>query len=156
MQLSKDMPICDIGAGVGHLTRILSHHFEDITAVEPNDDMRTTGIQSVPSWVKWHEGTAEDTGLETRTYSLAAFGSSFNVTDRMQTPLEMHRMLQPSGWFMCLWNHRDLTDPIQQQIEACITKHIENYQYGTRRENQAVIIKECQSSIKTQCISKAA
>ena len=41
-----------------------------------------------------------------------------------------------------MWNHRDLEDPLQQEIESILKRHIENYSYGTRREDQTGVIEE--------------
>ena len=39
-------------------------------------------------------------------------------------------------------NHRDLNDPLQKEIEAVLMQEIENYGYGTRREDQTGVINE--------------
>ena len=39
-----------------------------------------------------------------------------------------------------MWNHRDLDDPLQKQIEEVIKRNIADYSYGTRREDQTAII----------------
>jgi len=53
---------------------------------------------------------------------------------------ETARILRPRGWFACLWNHRDLEDPIQKAIETIISDHVRSYDYGTRREDQTSVI----------------
>jgi ubiquinone/menaquinone biosynthesis C-methylase UbiE len=136
--------VCDVGAGVAHLTLMLAARGFAIDAVEPNDAMRANGIgrtDSLPN-VTWHEGTGEHTGMQTGRYALVTFGSSFNVTDRRQALAEAHRILGPGGWFACMWNHRDLEDPIQQRIEAIIGDFVPGYGYGTRREDQTDVIAE--------------
>ena len=55
---------------------------------------------------------------------------------RQKALLESKRILVKEGWFACMWNHRDLEDPIQKEIETIIKKHISGYGYGTRREDQ--------------------
>ena len=39
-----------------------------------------------------------------------------------------------------MWNHRQLDDPIQSQIEAIIRVQVPSYGYGTRRQDQSEII----------------
>jgi hypothetical protein len=39
-----------------------------------------------------------------------------------------------------MWNHRQLDDPIQSQIEAIIKTHVSDYGYGMRREDQTAVI----------------
>lgn len=133
--------VADIGAGTGKLTRHLLNDGLVVTAVEPNAAMRTIGIRNtLGNPVRWCTGTAEETGLSGRQFDLVTFGSSFNVTDRLQALKETARILAPDGWFTCLWNHRDLSDPLQSAIETIIHHHIPTYNYGVRREDQTEII----------------
>lgn len=133
---------CDVGAGVAHLTIMLAVRGLDVMAVEPNDAMRANGIVRTEKLanVRWHEGTGEATGQPEHLFDMVTFGSSFNVCDRQQALMETSRILKPRGWFACMWNHRQLEDPIQSQIEAIIKKHVSGYGYGTRREGQTEVI----------------
>jgi SAM-dependent methyltransferase len=140
--VSKGMRACDVGAGVGHLAIPLLERGIRVDAVEPNDAMRALGIERTGQYdeVRWFEGTGENTGRESRTYELVTFGSSFNVTDRPRALKEAHRILRPAGWFACMWNHRDLTDSLQAAVENVIRKHLPDYGYGVRREDQTEVI----------------
>lgn len=133
---------CDVGAGVAHLTLMLAARGLDVTAVEPNDAMRANGIKRTAELVnvKWHEGTGEATGQATQAFDMVTFGSSFNVCDRQQALKETARILKPRGWFACMWNRRNLEDPIQARIEAIIKERVPGYGYGTRREDQTAVI----------------
>lgn len=136
--------VCDVGAGAAHLTIKLAEHGLKVCAVEPNDAMRANGIKRTEEFpeVKWYEGVGEHTGMETGRFDLVTFGSSFNVCNRQEALQESSRILKPSGWFACMWNHRDLSDPLQSGIEDILKTHIENYGYGARREDQSEIIRE--------------
>lgn len=133
---------CDVGAGVAHLTLMLAARGLDVVAVEPNDAMRANGIKRTAELtnVRWHEGTGEDTGQASEAFDMVTFGSSFNVCDRQQALKETARILKPRGWFACMWNHRNLDDPIQARIEAIIKERVPGYGYGTRREDQTAVI----------------
>lgn len=135
-------PICDVGAGVAHLTLKLAERAMNVSAVEPNDAMRAFGTRRTEALdnVRWFEGTGEDTGQPTGAFAMVTFGSSFNVTDRPRALLETKRLLRPGGWFAAMWNHRDLDDPIQNAIEEIIKSAIPEYGYGTRREDQTEVI----------------
>lgn len=137
---------CDVGAGVAHLTLMLAQAGLTVTAVEPNDAMRANGIKRTADFAKvqWFEGTGEETGQNDASFDIVTFGSSFNVCDRLKALTETKRILKPNGWFACMWNHRDLTDPIQVQIEAIIKSFIPDYGYGSRREDQSDIITQSQ------------
>lgn len=142
--LAAGAAACDVGAGVAHLTLKLAARGLKVTAVEPNDAMRALGQKRTSELadVSWFEGTGEETGQAAGAFDLVTFGSSFNVTDRALALLETKRLLKPGGWFAAMWNHRDLTDPIQSAIEALIQDAIPEYGYGTRREDQATVINE--------------
>jgi ubiquinone/menaquinone biosynthesis C-methylase UbiE len=134
-------PVADIGAGTGKLTKELLKHGLTVSSVEPNDAMRTIGIQNTNGKsATWSVGTGEATGLLTGSVYAAFFGSSFNVVDQSLALSEVSRILVPNGWFSCMWNHRDLDDPIQRRIESVIRSSIPTYSYGSRREDPTNII----------------
>ena len=137
---------CDIGAGVAHLTLELAKNKFRVEAIEPNNAMRAIGIERTKEFknVKWSEATGENTNKSNNTFDLVTFGSSFNVCDRELALKESKRILKDKGWFACMWNHRDLSCPIQAEIESIIKTYINDYSYGSRRENQSeVISKSC-------------
>lgn len=136
-----EKPVADIGAGTGKLTKMLLEHGLTVRAVEPNDNMRMYGIQNTEGKsVSWTEGVGEHTGLEDSCVYAAFFGSSFNVVDQQKTLDEVARILVPNGWFGCMWNHRDVDDPIQKEIEIIIKSFIPNYDYGLRRQDPTSVI----------------
>lgn len=136
--------ICDIGAGVGHLSLEFLQRGIAVTAIEPNDAMRSHLLSRVSQFkhAKVAEAVAEDTRQQAASFDLVSFGSSFNVTDRQAALREAARILKPKGWFFCLWNHRDLEDKVQSQIESIIKVVLPTYDYGTRREDQTSVITE--------------
>ena len=142
--IHKGDAVCDVGAGVAHLTLMLAAKGLDVSAVEPNDAMRANGIRRTEGFknVKWFEGVGEHTGQPDNKFKLVTFGSSFNVCNRQEALQEAQRILVKDGWFACMWNHRELQDPIQKTIEDIIKGHIDDYSYGSRREDQTEIIKE--------------
>jgi len=141
-EMSPGKVVCDIGAGVGHLSLMLAQKSFPVTAIEPNDDMLKTGeirCKEAPN-IFWKKGTAEATSEPNQVFDLVTFGSSFNVCDRDRALIETSRILRPNGWFACLWNNRDLTDPVQSSIEQIIHKFVPKYDYGVRRQEQTNII----------------
>ena len=142
--IKKGDKCCDIGAGTGRLTKWLLAAGLEVDAIEPNFSMREIGktLTQGKGSVRWIEATAEDNKLHSNYYSLVTFGSSFNVTDRTKALKETSRILKPNGWFSCLWNHRDLCDPIQTEIEELIKRECPAFSYGSRREDQTKTIQE--------------
>ncbi len=133
--LRSGQRVCDVGAGTGHLTRLLLAQGLQVDAVEPNRAMRQVGqeLTACNAQVHWYSGVAEQTGRPHNHYPLVAFGSSFNVVNRTLAWAEARRIARPGGCFAALWNHRDLNDPLQAQIERCIHDHLPTYRYGKRR-----------------------
>ena len=145
--VNEGSKICDIGAGVAHLTLMLAVREMEVVAVEPNDAMRKNGAirtQKYPN-VLWSEGTGEETAQLNNSFDMTTFGSSFNVCNRELALVEAARILKPGGWFACMWNHRQLDDAIQMRIESIIKSKVPSYGYGSRREDQTKII--CQSKL---------
>ncbi len=142
--IKKDNIICDVGAGVAHLSIDLASRNLFLKAVEPNYAMRNLGQERTKhlSNVEWCEGVGEATKQETNFFDMVTFGSSFNVCDPIQALKETARILKPNGWFACLYNNRNLDDPIQSEIELIIKKMLPNYKYGLRREDHSKIIDE--------------
>jgi len=141
-ELSEVSKVCDVGAGVAHLTLQLANNgvarHGKIIAVEPNDEMRKLGKERTGKFefIDWHEGTGEKTDQEEGKFDIVTFGSSFNVTDRNLALKESLRIAKKDAWFACMWNHRELNDKHQSQIEKIIKKSLIEYNYGTRRESQ--------------------
>ena len=99
--------------------------------------MRKFGIKNCKNFdrINWSAATAENTGLfEKNIY--------FNVVDYKKVFKELKRILIKNGYFCCLWNHRDLQDPLQKRVESIIKKYVNNYSYGERRSNVVPILKK--------------
>lgn len=137
-KIKNESLIADIGAGTAKLAKLLLEKGSEVHAVEPNPEMKKIGIENTKGKkVKWIEGNSHSTTLDTSTYDLVTFGSSFNVADRTLALKEVKRIVKPGGWFVCMWNHRSLTDPLQSKIENILKSSVSSYDYGLRRENQS-------------------
>lgn len=150
--LSPKATICEIGAGYGRLTDSLARHGAQVIAIEPNDAIRAAGQPRTEIYgrVEWREGTGEETGLDDEEYDLVIYGSSFHTVDRITALNEAARILKKEGWFACLWNHRDLNDPLQGRIDEFLMTAIPGFAYGVRREDQTQILQDCGHFSKVQ------
>lgn len=139
----ENFKVADIGAGTGNLSIMLLERGLKTISVEPNDAMREIGIEKTQGQdIEWLKATGLETGIEDKSVDWVTFGSSFNVMDRDLALKEAHRILKKDGYFSCMWNHRDLNDPIQKQAEAIIEEFVPNYERGTRRQDQRPIIEK--------------
>ena len=144
--------VADIGAGTGKLTKQLLQNGLIVHAIEPNDEMRKRGVaNNLGAKVTWADAVGEHTNLHSKSVSAAFFGSSFNVLKQDLALAEAHRILRPEGWFCCMWNHRDLDDLVQRDIEQVIHSFIPNYDYGSRRQdpNEVILRSGLFSEVKT-------
>lgn len=145
VNLGPEERIADIGAGTGNCAvQFLERGFV-VDAVEPNDAMRRLGIEQTGRFGKsviWSKATGENTQLPPASYKLVTFGSSFNVLERQLALRETARILQPRGWFMCCWNHRNMNDDLQKAVEQIIVGHLPSYERGIRAQDQTGEIKE--------------
>ena len=140
-QNKEAIKVADIGAGTGNLSIMLLERGCEVVSVEPNDAMREIGIERTKGQkIEWVRATGTNTTLKSGEFDYVTFGSSFSVMDRVEALKEAHRLLKPRTYFSCMWNHRDLNDPIQKVAEDTIIEFIPHYTRGVRREDQRPII----------------
>lgn len=140
-QKKETIKVADIGAGTGNLSIMLLERGCEVVSVEPNDAMREIGVQRTKDQkIEWVRATGIDSTLQSSEFDWVTFGSSFNVMDRVEALKESYRLLKPKSYFSCMWNHRDLNDPIQKIAEESIIEFVPNYTRGVRREDQRPII----------------
>jgi ubiquinone/menaquinone biosynthesis C-methylase UbiE len=116
-----DVDFVDVGAGTGIWTRMVhAAGVGNVTAVEPNDDMRTNGIaDSRHTSIKWLAGSAEQTGLANESADWLTMASSFHWADFDPATREFYRVLRAGGRFTALWNPRLIeVNPLLVEIEA--------------------------------------
>jgi len=114
----------DVGAGTGIWTKMLyDYGIRDISAVEPNDDMRAQGqIYTSNTSICWTSGTGESTGLDSSSFDIISMASSFHWVDFDKGVKEFHRILKEKGIFVSLWNPRIVSKcPLLQRIEDHIS-----------------------------------
>lgn len=115
----SDVDFADVGAGTGIWTRMVqARGVRSVTAVEPNDDMRSEGAVE-GNGIRWLAGSAERTGLEDASCDWLTMASSFHWADFEVATAEFHRALRPGGLFTALWNPRLIeANPVLVEIET--------------------------------------
>lgn len=101
---TKAETVADIGAGTGKFTECLTAKPWKITAVEPNDDMRSKlgGIEGITA-VK---GSAEATGLEAQSVDMVTAAQAFHWFDREKFKSECKRIIKNHGSVAVVYNER--------------------------------------------------
>lgn len=118
---AAEIDFVDVGAGTGIWTRMVAARgVRSATAVEPNDDMRNSGIaDSSGTLIRWLAGSAERTGLQDACCDWLTMASSFHWADFDKATREFHRVLRRGGRFTALWNPRLIeVNPLLVEIEA--------------------------------------
>jgi len=128
----------DIGAGTGRLTERLCEAGLRVIALEPNARMRERALaKGVARHAAWIAAVGEALPCRGDSVDLVAFGSSFNVLDARVALDECARVLRAGGVWLAIWNHRDLGDPLQREVEAIIRRHVPDFEPGRRRASPA-------------------
>lgn len=117
----SEIDFADVGAGTGIWTRmVLNEGVRSVIAIEPNDDMRNSGIaDSQGTSIRWLSGSAEKTGLPEASVNWISMASSFHWADFPVATKEFHRILKSNGRFTALWNPRFIeANPLLVEIET--------------------------------------
>jgi hypothetical protein len=105
--------------------------------------MRKIGIKNLNGKnCKWLGDSAEKISVSDNSISSVWFGSSFNLVDHPKVFAEFNRYSRPRAWITCLWNHRNLTDPLQKEIENILKLKIRDFDYGLRRKDPTLLMKD--------------
>jgi ubiquinone/menaquinone biosynthesis C-methylase UbiE len=94
--------IIEIGAGTGHMARLLTDYAQVVTAIEPAAAMRAEGIQRTADRpIHWQEARAEHLPYPEACFDGAVFFTTLEFVDRPDQALqEALRVVRPGGWVM--------------------------------------------------------
>lgn len=112
--------VVDLGAGTGALTRLLVGRADEVVAVEPDDRMRETLIESVPG-VRAVAGRGESIPLPDASVDAVLASSSWHWMDPVPTLLEVGRVLVPGGTLAAIWSGPDPDTGLIAQAQALLS-----------------------------------
>jgi ubiquinone/menaquinone biosynthesis C-methylase UbiE len=115
--------VVDVGAGTGKLTRDLVPTGARVVAVEPLAEMLEQLAAAVPE-AEALAGSAEELPLEDGSADAVVAASAFHWFDPDRALPEIHRVLKPGGALATLGNGRDLSDPLQQQVQEIVGPYL--------------------------------
>lgn len=95
--------VVDVGAGTGIFTKVLLHCFNEVSAVEPNDDMRKKFREYLPETV-CYAASGEATGLPDKSTDIITIAQAFHWLDEEKFKSEAIRILRPGGKVAIIWN----------------------------------------------------
>jgi SAM-dependent methyltransferase len=87
----------DLGAGTGHVARVLAEHFAEVVAVEP--DARMLAELEPRANLRTLNSRAEDAELEPACADLVTAGNAFHWMDGPRVCAHVARWLRPGGCF---------------------------------------------------------
>ncbi len=127
----------DLGAGTGISSEYLLRHGCTVTAVEPNPQMHAAAV----AWLGGRPGfrsvraRAEQTGLASRRFDLAAAFKAAHWFNLNEALTEMDRLVRPGGWIVMAWNLRSPEKTaIAKELESLLLAKAVDYQmYEERR-----------------------
>lgn len=138
--LREGAEIADIGAGTGIFTRVLLEAGFEVTAVEPNDAMRSAAEEELREFPRFHSvaAPAERTGLAGAAFDAIAVAQAFHWFDREAARREFARLLRPGGWVFIVWNRRAKeSTAFARDYEGLLKSLGEVYEAAARRERSA-------------------
>jgi SAM-dependent methyltransferase len=106
--LQKFHTVADIGSGTGLLGKLFARNGNPVWGVEPNDEMREAGKESLTAYPSFTSvaGSAEATNLGPASMDFVTVGQAFHWFEPAATRKEFARILKPGGWVVVAWNHR--------------------------------------------------
>ena len=121
--------VADVGSGTGIFTRLLLDQGLQVTAVEPNANMRQAAENLLSGYPRFTsiDASAEHTGLADHSIDLVTAAQAFHWFNNEATRMEFGRILKPGGKLALIWNKRDVNQPFQRAYCAILEEFAPEY-----------------------------
>ena len=110
LRLAPDAVVCDLAAGTGISTRLLTPTGATVIAVEPVAGMRAVLARAVPT-VPALAATAEALPFADAMLDAVTVFQAFHWFDSEAAVAELRRVIRPGGRLALIWNARDRSVP---------------------------------------------
>jgi len=134
--------VADIASGTGVFTRMLLENGNSVFAVEPNTEMRETGMRQLEdhNGLVSVAGTAEETTLGSASVDFVSAAQAAHWFDLARARAEFVRILRPEGWCVLIWNERRTsTTPFLRDYEQLLLTYGTDYKEVRHERTTAVI-----------------
>ncbi len=134
--------VADIASGTGVFTRMLLENGNSVFAVEPNTEMRETGMRQLEdhNGLVSVAGTAEETTLGSASVDFVTAAQAAHWFDLPRARAEFVRILRPEGWCVLIWNERRTsTTPFLRDYEQLQLTYGTDYKEVRHERTTAVI-----------------
>ncbi len=134
--------VADIASGTGVFTRMLLENGNSVFAVEPNTEMRETGMRQLEdhNGLVSVAGTAEETTLGSASVDFVTAAQAAHWFDLPRARAEFVRILRPEGWCVLIWNERRTsTTPFLRDYEQLLLTYGTDYKEVRHERTTAVI-----------------
>ena len=110
--------VADVGAGTGIFTRCLLRRFNEVVAVEPNEDMRKIFREQLPD-ISCLAAAGEATGIAEKSIDLITVAQAFHWLDENKFKDESLWILRPAGKVAIIWNTELKNDFVLARDGVC-------------------------------------
>ena len=127
--MSEASVVADIGSGTGKFAMHLLERNSEVYCVEPNDDMRMVAENELRMFSNFHsiKGDAENTTLEDNSVDFVTTAQAFHWFDVQKFKQECSRILKNNGKAALIWNLRDESDPLNQDMYRIFSEHCPDF-----------------------------
>lgn len=129
--LKKHIPegnILDVGAGTGIFTGLLLKVYKNVTALDPNKNMREKFMQFLPG-VPCLEAAGESTFLPANSVDLITIAQAFHWLDEENFKEEAQRILKKEGKVAIIWNN-SIKDAFAAARDTVSRKYCPSFRKG--------------------------
>ena len=107
LKVTSQAQALDLASGTGKFLPYLQQLTQDIIAVEPVSEMLAQLKQAYPH-IKTIQAFSHDIPIQANSIDIVTCTQAFHWFANFETLTEVHRILKKDGFFVLIWNQRDI------------------------------------------------